>query len=51
MIFAGECEGYKMYLLGAGWNCPTLKLYGYATLRQLKTAIRRVVKKRREGIE
>ena len=43
---AGKIEGHETFLHGAGWNCPALKLYGYATLRQLGNAIRRELRKR-----
>jgi hypothetical protein len=35
---------YLLELLGCSYNCPGLKLYGYATERQLQNAINRKTK-------
>ena len=37
-------KGYQINLLGAGYNCPTLSLWGYRTERQLKNAINKKLK-------
>lgn len=41
MKFKLEC--YTCELLGAAYNCPALKLYGYGTERKLVYAIKRKV--------
>lgn len=42
-----EYAGYSCRVLhGTSYECPALKLYGYATDRHLHNAIRREVKKR-----
>ena len=38
----GEYLGHVMYLEGlVSYSCPSLKLYGYATERSLKNAMRK----------
>jgi hypothetical protein len=39
--------GYARNMLGAGYNCPALKLHGYRTEQQLDNAIRRADTARR----
>jgi len=35
--------GRRCEFLGCGYNCPSLKLYGYKTERQLANAIRQTL--------
>lgn len=35
-------DGFQCELLGASYNCPRFKLYGYATPDQLQRKIRRL---------
>ena len=37
-------KGHQINRLGAGYNCPTLGLYGYATDTALKRAINKKLK-------
>lgn len=46
MQFIEEFMGYKIYFVHISYECPTLVLYGFSTERQLKSAIKRVLKKR-----
>jgi hypothetical protein len=41
-----EYMGYACQALGASYNCPALKLYGYATPGHLERAVKRAVAKR-----
>jgi len=45
-MLIGTYMGHKMYFDHGSHSCPSLKLYGYGTERQLKNAIRREVHKR-----
>lgn len=38
--FFGKIKGFNCFFTNSSYNCPTLKLYGYSTERQLKNAIR-----------
>ena len=43
-IQAGIERGYEMFFRGCGYECPALKLYGYARDTELRAAIRRTLK-------
>ena len=40
----GESIGHSLYFLGASYNCPSLKLFGYSSERALRNAVTRKVK-------
>jgi len=44
--YVGEYMGVKMYFAGSSYNAPSLKLWGFATDRQLQNAIRKALAKK-----
>jgi hypothetical protein len=43
--FIGEHKGYKMYCEGySGYQCPSLKLYGFVNDLELKRGIDRAIR-------
>lgn len=41
----GEYKGHVINMLGSGYNCPSLNLFGFRTERQVKSAISRKLNK------